>query len=129
MEQKWFYKSFVTAFTIKTRPRMVFSLLKPEFSCTSINWFHGFLTFSDREGSLVAEWRAKTCQNTEFLIFFLIVRNHGSCGQIAKEHKFKETKDVTPTRDKVSSERRLFSKMNFVTCRSTYHSSCYRIES
>ena len=33
------------------------------------------------------------------------------------------------TRDKVSSEWRLFLKMNFVTCRSTYHSSCYRIES
>ena len=26
-------------------------------------------------------------------------------------------------------EWRLFSKMNFVTCRFTYHSSCYRIES
>ena len=28
---------------------------------------------------------------------------------------------------KVSYERRLFSKMNFVPCRSSYHSSCYRI--
>ena len=46
------------------------------------------------------------------------------------EYKFKETKDIAPTRDKVSSaECRLFSKMNFLTCRSTYHSSCYRIES
>ena len=42
------------------------------------------------------------------------------------EYKFKETKDITPTRDKVSSEWRLLSKMNFVTFRSTYHSSCYR---
>ena len=42
---------------------------------------------------------------------------------------FKETKDITPTREKVSPEWRLFSKMNFVTCRFTYHSSCYRIES
>ena len=41
-----------------------FSLwLKPEFSWTSINCFHGFLTCSDREGSLVAERRAKTYQN------------------------------------------------------------------
>ena len=45
------------------------------------------------------------------------------------EYKFKETKDITQTRDKVSSEWRLFSKMNFVTYRSTYDSSCYRIES
>ena len=45
------------------------------------------------------------------------------------EYKFKETKDLTLTRDKVSSEWGLFSKMNFVTCRSAYHSSCYRIES
>ena len=37
-----------------------FSLLKPEFSGTSINCFHGFLTRSDREGALIAEWRAKT---------------------------------------------------------------------
>ena len=39
------------------------------------------------------------------------------------EYKFKETKDITPTRGKVSSEYRLFSKINFVTCRSTCHSS------
>ena len=45
------------------------------------------------------------------------------------EYEFKERKDITPTRDKVSSEWRLFSKMNFVTCRSTYHSLCHRIES
>ena len=37
-----------------------FSLLKHEFSWTSINCFYGFLTRSDREGSLTAEWRAKT---------------------------------------------------------------------
>ena len=29
---------------------------------------------------------------------------------------------------KLTSEWRLFSKMNFVTCRSTCHSSCYRGE-
>ena len=46
--------------------------------------------------------------------------------RITKKYKFKETKDITPTRDKVSSEWRLFSKKDFVTCRSTYHSSCYR---
>ena len=49
--------------------------LKPEFSWTSINCFHGFLTCSDREGSLVAKLRAKTYQNnfewrsTAFLIY------------------------------------------------------------
>ena len=35
--------------------------------------------------------------------------------RITKKYKFKETKDITPTRDKVSSEWRLFSKKNFVT--------------
>ena len=35
--------------------------------------------------------------------------------RITKKYKFKETKDITPTRDKVSSEWRLFSKNNFVT--------------
>ena len=45
-----------TAVTTNTRPRMVFFFwLKPEFSWTSINCFHGFLTCSDREGSLVDE--------------------------------------------------------------------------
>ena len=32
--------------------------------------------------------------------------------------------DITPKRERVFSEWRLFSKMNFTT----YHSSCYRIE-
>ena len=40
------------------------------------------------------------------------------------EYKFIETKDITPKREKVSSEWRLFLKMNFTT----YNSSCYRIE-
>ena len=37
-----------------------------EFSWTSINCFHYFLTLSDREGSLVAEWRAKTLIKEQF---------------------------------------------------------------
>ncbi|CAH3043649.1 unnamed protein product, partial [Porites evermanni] len=37
---------------------------------------------------------------------------------------FLKTKDITLKREKISSEWRLFSKMNFTT----YHSSCYRIE-
>ena len=42
----------LTAVTTNTPPRRVLiSLLKPEFSWTSINCFHGFLTRSDREGS------------------------------------------------------------------------------
>ena len=40
-----------------------FCLLKPEFSWTPINCFHGFLTLPDREDSLFAEWRAKTYKN------------------------------------------------------------------
>ena len=40
-----------------------FSLLKPAFSWMSNNCFHGFLTCSDRESSLAAEWRATTYQN------------------------------------------------------------------
>ena len=40
-----------------------FSLVKPAFSWTSNNCFHSFLACSDREGSLVAEWRGKTYQN------------------------------------------------------------------
>ena len=63
------------------------------------------------------------------LFIYLIVWKHGSRGRIAKDDKFKETKDVTQTREKVSPEWRLFSKMNFVTCTSTDHSSCCRIES
>ena len=39
-------------------------------------------------------------------------------------NKFEDAKDITPEREKVSSEWRLFSKMNFTT----YYSSCYRIE-
>ena len=40
-----------------------------------IPWFsQGFLTCSDREGSLIAEWRAKTYQNTAFLILFISSR-------------------------------------------------------
>ena len=31
-----------------------FPVLKPEFSWTSINCFYGFLTNSDRDGSLIA---------------------------------------------------------------------------
>ena len=39
----------VTAVTTNTRPRKAFfSLLEPEFSWTSINCYHGFLTRSDR---------------------------------------------------------------------------------
>ena len=63
------------------------------------------------------------------LFIYLIVWKHGSRRRIAKEYKFKETKDITQTREKVSSEWRLFSKMNFATCRSTDYSSCCRIQS
>ena len=46
----------LTAVTTNTPPRRVFfSLLKPEFSWTPINCFHGFFTRSDREGSFIAE--------------------------------------------------------------------------
>ena len=74
---------------------------------------------------LLADWNSRVFR----LFIYLIVWKHGSRGRrIAKEYKFKEPKDITPTTDKVSSEWRLFSKMNFITCRSTYHSSCYRKE-
>ena len=53
------------------------------------------------------------------LFSFLIVWKLGSRGRIAKEHKFKETKYIHWQGKRVSSEWRLFSKMNFVTCRST----------
>ena len=53
-----------------------------------------------------------------------IYLKHGSRGRIAKKYEIKEKKDITPTREKVSSEWRLFLKMNFVTSRSTYRSSC-----
>ena len=43
--------------------------------------------------------------------------------------RIQRNEDITSIRDKVFSEWRLFWKMTFVTCRSTYHSSCYRIES
>ena len=53
----------------------------------------------------------------------------GSRGVIAKERKFKEMKISHWQGTKVSSEQRLFSNMNFVTCGSTYHSPCYWTES
>ena len=172
MGQKWFYKNFVTAFTTNTRLRMVFFSVET-WVFVDVNqlipWFsQGFLTCSDREGSLIAEWRAKTYQNTAFLILFIssrwritLLKQWGLCELseiaeiisivikrngfqvvylfdcmksrepwIAKEHKFREQKMSHRQGTKVSCERRLFSKMNFVTCRSTYHFSCYdRIES
>ena len=66
-------RNVVTAVTTNARPRRVFfCLLKPEFSWTSINCFHGFRTRSDREGSLVAEWKAKTLKdNFELRQYFL----------------------------------------------------------
>ena len=39
-------------------------------------------------------------------------------------NKFEDAKDITPKREKVSPEWRLFAKMNFTT----HHSSCYGIE-
>ena len=56
---------FLTAVTTNTRPRRVFSLSK--FSWTSISCFHGFLTCSDWEGSLIPEWREKTYKNNREL--------------------------------------------------------------
>ena len=84
--------------------------------------------------SLLAEWNtveiAETFSIADVKVFrlfiYLIVLKHRSRGRrITKNYKFKERKDITPTRGQVSSEWRLFSKMNFVTFRSTYHSSCY----
>jgi len=49
--------------TYKRPSKGLFFLLKPEFSWTSINCFHGFLTRSDREGPLAVERRAKTYKN------------------------------------------------------------------
>ena len=63
------------------------------------------------------------------LFIYLFERMHESLEWIAKEHKFKEMKISHWLGTKVSSEQRLFSNMNSVTCRSTYHSSCYRTES
>ena len=62
-------KLVITAVTTNTRPWRVFffSLFEPEFSWTSINCFLGFARAGgdreDREGSLIAEWRAKTYNN------------------------------------------------------------------
>ena len=77
--------------------------------------------------SLLAEWNSRNIFYSLIKVFrlfiYLIVWKHVSRGRrITKKNKFKGTKDITPTRDKVSSEWRLFSTMNFVTCRSTYHS-------
>ena len=63
------------------------------------------------------------------LFIYLFERKHGSLERIANEHNFKEMKISHWQGKKVSSEKRLFSKMNSVTCRSTYHSSCYQTES
>ena len=69
--------------------------------------------------SLRAEWNSR---NTLYgllkvlrLFIYLIAWNTGAADDELQriEYKFKETKDIIPTRDKVSSEWRLFSKMNF----------------
>ena len=51
----------------------------------------------------------------------------GAVDELPRTINSKKRKIPHQQRTKVSSERRLFSKMNFVTCRSSYHSSCYRI--
>ena len=62
--------------------------------------------------SLRAQWNSRNTLYKVFRLFtYLIVWKHESRGRIAKEYKFKEAKDTTPTRDKVSSEyRTLFWK-------------------
>ena len=84
--------------------------------------------------SLRDEWNSRNTlyslrKGSQVVYFNLIVTGAVDHELQRIEYKFKETKDITPTTEKVSCEYRLFSKMNFVTCRSTYHSSCYRIES
>ena len=51
-------------------------------------------------------------------LFIWLYENAGAVDELTRSY-------ITPKRGEFSSERRLFSKMTFTT----YHSSCYRIES
>ena len=53
----------------------------------------------------------------------------GAVGELPRSINSKKRKISHREGKKVSSEWRLFSKMNFVTCRSTYHFSFFEIES
>ena len=71
------------------------------------------------------------CVKVFRLFIYLIVWKQGSSGRIAKlSIRNSKKRKISHWQGKtVSCEWRLFSKMNFVTCRSAYHSSCYSIES
>ena len=56
------------------------------------------------------------------LFIYLIVWKHGNRRGIAKDHKFKETEDTKPTRDKGFLWTEVVFENKFVPC-----SSCYRI--
>ena len=103
------------------------------FLIISLRWSHIVKT----KKALRAEWNSRNTlyslrKGFQVVYLFDCMKTREPWTTNCKESsilKFKETKDITPIRDKVSSEWRLFWKMTFVTCRSTYHSSCYRIES
>ena len=63
------------------------------------------------------------------LFLYLIVWKAGAVDELPRSINSKKRKIMTQTREKVSSEWRLFSKMNFVTRSSADDSSCCRIES
>ena len=116
----------------------VFSSLNEERRLTRMGWndygiFDCFIRLGITLRSLQAKWNIQNILYSLHKVFrlfiYLIVWKRRSHGRITKKYKFKEMKVITPKREKVSSLGRLFLKMNFVTCRSTYHSSCYRIES
>ena len=63
-----------------------------------------------------------------FRLFIWLYENTRAVGELPRSRNSKKRKKSHRQGKKVSSEWRLLSKTNFVTCRSTYHSSCYWIE-
>ena len=62
-------------------------------------------------------------------LFIWLNENTEAVDELPRSMNSKKLKISHQQNKKVSPEWRLFSKTNFETCRSTYHSLCHRIES
>ena len=81
--------------------------------------------------SLRAAWNSRnTLEQFSGCSFKLIwlYENTGAMDELPRSINSKKQKISHWQGKKVTSEWRLFSKTNFLTCRSTYHSSCYGVE-
>ena len=73
--------------------------------------------------------RLGLCELSEIAETFSIVYFSGAVDELPSSMNSRGNERYHTDKEKSFPEWRPFSKINFVTCRSTYHSSCYRIES